>query len=62
MISTNLSRPDHPETLGELRKLTAHLPDSTPLHIECMDSSYPSPAAYLDTTDQPMLIFMEPLE
>jgi len=60
MTPTNLNRPSTPRTLGELRQLTEHLPDATPLGIEDMDADFPAPAVYVDTTDQPLLIFMEP--
>lgn len=59
-VSTNLSHPSRAATLGELRTLTAHLPDSTPLMIEDAGDQFPPPPLYFDTGEC-ALVFLAPL-
>ena len=65
MISTHLTHPSRPKTLGELRQLTAHLPDATPLMNEdglAYGETSPEPAIWLSVEDEsPVLVFSEPL-
>jgi len=56
MISTNFTRPSVPRTLGELRRMTEHLPDDTPLAIEGL-SDFPAPGAYVE--EDGTLVFVE---
>lgn len=58
MISTSPFHPSQPETLGELRALTAHLPDSTRLTIDDSYGDYPAPACYQE--EDGSVCFTEP--
>ena len=49
MLSTSIFHPSQPKTLGELRALTADLPDSTPLCIQDAHDEFPAPACYLES-------------
>ena len=49
--------PNYPKTLGELRALTAELPDHTPIVLdECLGDNSEAPAIYLDIEDNTLCI------
>lgn len=52
-LSTTLLHPSTAPTMGDLRQLTACLPDDIPLAIEGFDSDFNPPGLFLECSELP---------